>query len=175
MPKIGCALILTAGLLLTLAPAASAQLEQPSPPPYIPGDVDPQPGSFSYPYNVIVVPPPAAVDARGVNITTNVDPSSQAIGMPGSELGNSPPPANSLTGSNVLYGVEAGIASYQSEQAPLPTVNITAGAPVTGSLEDPAGKPPSNPVATEATAPTTAPGYPPPILETVDPDHSSTH
>lgn len=154
--------LVAAAAVLGPAPLASADPPPlPPAPPYIPGSVAPQPGSFSYPYNVIVVPPPAAVDARGVNVSTNVDPASQSTGLPGDQLGNSAPPANSLTGSNALYGIAAGTTA---PPAPNPTVNVAAGSNAAG-LEDPSGKPPQNPTAPEAAAPTTVPGYAPPVLE----------
>jgi hypothetical protein len=153
--------VAVAAVALWQPPLAGAQPALPPAPPYVPGDVSPQPGSFSYPYNVIVVPPPASVDARGVNVTANVDPGSQSAGLPGSRLGNSAPPANSLTGSNVLYGIEAGIGTYQQ---PNPTVTIAAGSNATG-LEDPSGQPPQDPGRPEAAAPTTAAGDAPPVLE----------
>ncbi|WP_422742696.1 hypothetical protein ACN27E_15300 [Mycobacterium sp. WMMD1722] len=170
MPKIGCALILTAGGLLTLAPAASAQLEQPAPPPYIPGDVSPDAGSFSFPYNVILVGPPAAFDARGVNAAATVDPAQSAFGLPGDALGNSPPPPNQLTGSNVLYGISAGGVA-----APPPpgTVNIAAGHPADTGLEDPAGRPPTSPSGPESPASTAAPAIPLPVLEAPRANRSS--
>lgn len=84
-------------------PAAVADPPPPPPaPPYIPGDVAPAHGSFSYPYNVIVVAPPATVDARGVNVTANVDAAQSSTGLPGSGLGNSPSPPSSLTNSSAL-------------------------------------------------------------------------
>lgn len=154
MRKILCALTLTAPGLVVLSPAAGAQPDQPVPPPFIPGDVSPSAGSFSFTYDVIIVGPPAAFDARGINASATVDPSQSAVGLPGDALGNSPPPPNQLTGSNVLYGISAG-----GVDAPQPpgTVNITAGHPVAPGLEDPSGKPPANPSGMESTAPTTAP------------------
>ncbi|MBO0681328.1 hypothetical protein JRC04_28025 [Mycolicibacterium sp. S2-37] len=168
--RIAGLLAVTGAASVPLAPAASAQLDQPSPPPYIPGNVDPQPGSFSFPYNVILVGPPAAFDARGVNATATVDPAQSAFGMPGDALGNSPPPPNSLTGSNALYGISAG-----GVDAPPPpgTVNIAAGHPAATGLEDPSGKPPSNAAGPESAASTAAPSIPLPALEDPHANRSS--
>jgi hypothetical protein len=149
--------ILTVGLAagaVALWQAALAWSQPLPPPPYIPGFIEPVPGAYGFPYDIIIVGPPATFDARGVNITAGVDPSQSAIGMPGSALGNSAPPPNAFTGANALYGISAGGVNAP---APPGTVNITAGRPPIDSLEDPSGKPPSNPSGFEAAAPTVAP------------------
>lgn len=160
--RVTAAGIIAAALALIVAPVVLADpAPLPPAPPYIPGDVAPEPGSFSYPYNNILVDSPATVDARGVNVTSIADPSQSAVGLPGSALGNSPPPANSLTNSSALYGIAAGVAP---PMVPNPGVNIGAGIQQ-GALEDPDGHPPTAVPEPESVAPTDVPGNPLPALE----------
>jgi hypothetical protein len=154
------ALALSAALLC--APAAGAQPPPlPPAPPYVPGSVAPYPGSFSYPYNNIVAPAPATVDARGVNVTAGVDPAMASTGLPGDQLGNSPPVPNSLTSSSAQNGIQAGPTP---PGPPNQGVNVGAG-PAGATLESPTGTPPSSGPTPEAAAPTTLPGNPLPVLE----------
>lgn len=152
--------------VLAVAPESTAQpAVPPVPPPYLPGSVLPEPGSFSYPLNNIVAGSPATVDARGVRIGTNVDPAMSAIGLPQSQLGNSPEKPGTLTNSNARYGIAAGTAPAV---APNPGV-VTGGGNMQGLLEDPSGKGPSNAPSPDSAAPSTPapiPGVPAPTLET---------
>jgi hypothetical protein len=141
-----------AALLSALTLAASAHASPPSlpgPPPWIPEvPGTPYQGTGSYIYNYIDVPPPAMVDARGVNIGSNAAPGLTLDGLPGSRLGNSAHHANELTSANARYGIAAGLAP---PPAVAPGPAISAGA-VAAGLESPDGQPP--PPAT----PTSAPG-----------------
>lgn len=148
-----------AGLLsVVVAPVAAAEPpDLPPQPPYIPGDVSPEPGSFSYPYNIILVGPPATTDARGVRITTNAAAGQQLSGLPGSQLGNTGQAPGSLTNSSTLNGISVGNTHSQPAN---PGINITAG-PQTGvTLESPGGLPPQQISDLEAAAPTTDPTMP---------------
>jgi hypothetical protein len=148
-------------LALAQAPAAGADPPPPPQPPFLPntGFID---GSYGYLYGIYVVPPPSTVDARGVHVTATVDPSQQALGMPGSELGNSPPIVGFFTGANMQRSVSAG------QSAPLPpslgvdAVALSAAVPP----EDPSGIPPENRPGPESTQPGPAAVIVPPILET---------
>jgi hypothetical protein len=146
-----------------LSPNAAAEPPDLAPaPPYIPGDVSPQPGSFSYPYNIIVVGPPATTDARGVRITTNAAPGQQLNGLPGSQLGNTGQAPGTLTNSSALNSISVG---NSHPEPPNPGINITAG-PQTGvTLESPGGQPPQQVSGLEAAAPTSDPTVPVITLE----------
>ncbi|MBI3216754.1 MAG: hypothetical protein HYZ38_23310 [Mycobacterium sp.] len=157
--------VLTAALAvcpMILCPTAAADpVPLPDPPPYVPNDLSPFPGSYSYPYNVIMVGPPWTVDARGVQIGTNIDPGLRPEGLPGSQLGNSAHPDNSLTLSNARYGISAGIAPVPEVD---PGVIIDAGSPAAG-LENPDGRPPTSVLEPESVPPTAAPEPRVPPLE----------
>jgi len=151
---------LLAGAVLSAARAAAEPAPLPDPPPYVPDNVAPYPGSFSYPYNVVMVGPPWTVDARGVQIGTNGAALESPSGLPGSQLGNSPHPDNSLTSSNARYGISAGTL-------PTPTVDpgviIGSGPGISDfgtGLESPGGIPPTAAPGAEASPPT-APAQPP--------------
>jgi hypothetical protein len=151
---------------LALAPAAGAQPSTPGAPGYIPGPPDTEPGSFSYPYNVIPVGPPPATDARGTRISAGVDEDMKSAGLPGSSLGNSPQAAGPLVTSNSRYGISAGAEPPQSANS-----GIDARAGIAGELagESPTGLPPQAPAPIESVQPdelSTPGGYPAPILET---------
>ncbi|MET0897102.1 MAG: hypothetical protein ABWY45_04225 [Mycobacterium sp.] len=155
---------LTAGALaLVSAPVAPAEPPDLAPaPPYIPGDVSPEPGSFSYPYNIILVGPPATTDARGVRITTNAAAGQQLSGLPGSQLGNTGQAPGSLTNSSTLNGISVG---NSHSQPPNPGINITAGPQTAVTLESPGGLPPQQVSDLEAAAPTSDPTVPVMALE----------
>ncbi|MGB9227858.1 hypothetical protein [Mycobacterium sp.] len=146
---------------LAQAPAASADPPQPVPqPPFLP---TPNffPGAYGYLYNIYVVPPPSTVDARGVHATANVDESQEAYGMPGSQLGNTPPVAGFFTGASMQRYVTIG----QTAQVPVfQGVNAMTLSPAVPP-EDPSGIPPQNPPGPESTQPGPAPVIVPPILE----------
>src|ERR1700744_2773828 len=98
------------GALLALAEAPAAGADPPPPPP-LPGtpflpNTGFIPGAYGYLYRAYFTPPPATVDARGVKATALGD--QQALGMPGSELGNSPPVAGFFTGASAQYYINAG-------------------------------------------------------------------
>jgi hypothetical protein len=152
--RLAAATVLAGVCAVMGSPSAGADPTLPDPPPYLPGNVDPVPGSFSYPYNVIMVGPPWTVDARGIQVGTNASAGQPPVGLPGSQLGTSPHPANSLTSANARYGISAGM-----EPAPAvdPGVIVGAGVPAPSGLEDPKGQPPSTAPVPEAAAPTTAP------------------
>lgn len=155
-----------AGVSLALAPQAGAQPSTPGAPGYLPGAPDTEPGSFSYPYNVIPVGPPPATDARGARISAGVDSDMKSAGLPGSSLGNSPQAAGPLVTSNSRYGISAGAEPPQAA-----STGIDARAGIAGELagESPSGQPPQLLPPIESAQPaelTTPGGYPAPILET---------
>src|SRR5690606_15165193 len=90
--RLTIAAAICASVALAHATVAAAQPTPPLPPvpPYLPS-TDSYPGSYSYLYNVIIAPPPAMVDARGVNIAATVYPGQPLAGQPSSHLGNTPP------------------------------------------------------------------------------------
>lgn len=162
--------LLLAGATVALAPTASGQPVNPVNPPSIPdfAEVIPglQPGSFSYPYNVIVVGPPPATDARGTRISAGVDPDMKADGLPGSSLGNAPQADGPLVTANSRYGITAGLEPAAGGN---PGPDVRAGIASVPSAEDPSGQPPQTPVPIESSQPdelSTPGGYPAPILET---------
>ncbi|OAN41719.1 hypothetical protein [Mycolicibacterium iranicum] len=169
MPKTTWLLLLV-GAVLASAPSAAAQ---PANPPSNPGAPDftqvipgLQPGSFSYPYNVIVVGPPPATDSRGTRVSAGVDKDMKADGLPGSALGNSPQAGGPLVSSNARYGISAGLEPAAGGN---PGLDIRAGVSAVPSGEDPSGQPPQAPVPIESGQPdelATPGGYPAPILET---------
>lgn len=145
------------------APAAAAEPPDLAPaPPYIPGDVSPQPGSFSYPYNIIVVGPPATTDARGVRITTNAAAGQQLSGLPGSQLGNTGQAPGSLTNSSALHGISVG---NSHPEPPNPGINITAGPQTSVQLESADGQSPQSVLGIESALPTADPTMPQIALE----------
>ncbi|MUL63720.1 hypothetical protein BOO86_04525 [Mycobacterium sp. CBMA 234] len=161
--------VATAGTLCACGIAAPAAVvhAQPPPPPWIPGAPLPQPGSFQYNYNTILVAPPATNDARGVRIGTTVDTAASAAGLPGSELGNSPNKPNAYTSSSTRYRIQGGITP---PVAPNPGMNIGGGNEGT-TLEDPYGKPPGKPAGAESASPeggAPGPAVPAPIIESAD-------
>lgn len=158
------AALFTAGLSSgTLAPAAGAEPpDLPPQPPYIPGDVSPQPGSFSYPYNIILVGPPATTDARGVRITTNAGAGQQLSGLPGSALGNTGQAPGSLTNSSALNGISVG---NTHSEPPNPGINITAGPQTSVQLENADGQSPQSVLGIESALPTIDPTVPQMALE----------
>ena len=161
-----------AGAALALAPAAAAQPDMPDPPGYVPSAPDVEPGSFSYPYNVIAVGPPPATDSRGTRISSNADKDAKSTGLPGSSLGNSEQAAGLLTTANARYGISAGM---EPPGAANPGIDARAGIAAVPSAEDPSGKPPSSPEAIESSAPdelSTPGGYTAPILETPGNPHT---
>ncbi len=155
---------------LPLAPAVAAQPVNPVNTPGAPDftQVIPglQPGSFSYPYNVIVVGPPAATDSRGTRISAGVDKDAKSAGLPGSSLGNSPQAGGPLVTSNSRYGITAGLEPPGTAN---PGIDVRAGIAAVPSGEAADGQPPQTPVAIESAQPDelfTPGGYPAPILET---------
>lgn len=150
-------------LALAQAPAAGAD---PGPPanPWEPGFLGTQPGGYGYLYSIYVVPPPPTVDARGVKVTagTTVDPTMQAYGMPGSQLGNTPPIVGFFTGASMQRYAEAGQTAHTP---PALGVNAVALSPAVPP-EDPSGIPPKTPPEIESTQPGPESVIVPPILET---------
>lgn len=147
-------------LALAQAPAASAD-----PPPPVPGtpflpNTGFIPGAYGYLYGVYVTPPPATVDARGVRATAMGD--EQALGMPGSELGNSPPVAGFFTGASAQYYINAGATATP----PVVKGPFSMGLSPATPPEDPSGIPPEKRPGPESTPPGPAPVIVPPILET---------
>lgn len=159
-----------AAAALSLAPAAAAQpvnpVDAPGSPDFtqvIPGL---QPGSFSYPYNVIVVGPPAATDSRGTRISAGVDKDMKADGLPGSSLGNSQQAGGPLVSSSTRYGITAGL---EPPGAGNPGIDVRGGVAATPSSENASGRPPQDAMPIESVQPdelATPGGYPAPILET---------
>lgn len=143
------------------APAAGADPPPVLPPnPFLPntGFI---PGGLGYLYAIYVVPPPPTVDARGVHVSATVDPSQQAFGMPGSQLGNSGPIAGFFTGASTQRLISAG----QSSPLP-PSLGVNAmGLSPAVPPEDPSGLPPQNLPGPESTQPGPSPVIVPPILE----------
>jgi hypothetical protein len=132
---------LVLGACLTVAPVAWADPPAlPGPPPWIPEvPGTPYQGTGSYLYNYIDVPPPALVDARGVNIGTNADAGQQLQGLPGDKLGNGPRHPNALTSANTIYGIEGGTA---------PAATLTLGEAISAgatdnTMEKPSGQQPA--------------------------------
>ncbi|MGB3485047.1 MAG: hypothetical protein WBB07_22855 [Mycobacterium sp.] len=149
---------------LTLVPVAAAAPDLPPQPPYIPGDVSPQPGSFDYPYNIIVVAPPATTDARGVKIHTNAGAGQQLSGLPGSQLGNTGQAEGSLTNSSAQYGISVG---NSHPEPPNPGIGITAGPQTSVQLESPDGRRPESALGVESSLPNSDPTVP--VMELEDP------
>lgn len=154
---------------LLWAPVATADPSNPvilpDTPGYVVGAPDIEPGSFSYPYNVIAVGPPPATDSRGTRISASVDTDMKSAGLPGSSLGNTPQAAGPLVTSNSRYGISAGAEPPQPANT---GIDVRAG--IAGELagEDPAGRR-QDPVAVESSQPEelfTPGGYPAPVLET---------
>lgn len=148
-------------LALAQAPAAGAD-----PPAVPPNPFEPNlgfvPGGYGYLYAIYVVPPPSTVDARGVKVTATVDQSQEALGMPGSQLGNSPPVVGFFTGASMQRLVGAG----QTPQLPPALgVNAVALSPAVPP-ESASGVPPKSPPGPESTQPGPQPAIVPPILET---------
>jgi hypothetical protein len=159
IPAAFCAGALSVGI----ASAAVAEPPDLAPePPYIPGDVAPQPGSFSYPYNIIEVGPPATTDARGVRITSNAAPGLQLEGLPGSQLGNAGQAPGTLTSSSALNGIAVG---NTHPEPPNPGINITAGPQPGATLESPDGQAPQAVPGIESSLPTQDPTVPQITLE----------
>lgn len=156
------------GALLALAQAPAAGAAPPDPPPApppLPGtpflpNTGFIPGAYGYLYGVYVTPPPATVDARGVKATALGD--QQALGMPGSELGNSPPVAGFFTGASAQYYINAGQTQTPTVVKGPYAMTLSPAAPP----EDPSGIPPEKHPGPESTPPGPAPVVVPPILET---------
>lgn len=149
---------------LVMAATASAQ---PSPPPWIPGAPQANPGSYSFPYSIIAVPAPATTDARGIRAAATADPGAEASGIPGSQLGLSPNKPNALTSSSTRYRIGAGSNPSPSLPTVNPGTNIGAGMEVP-TLEDPGGAAPKTAPSAESSQSTIVPpipGQPAPILE----------
>ncbi|NGX08016.1 hypothetical protein [Mycobacteroides franklinii] len=158
-----------AGLLALGGVAAPTAAADPPPIPFVPGVPAPlpaTPGSYTYIYNNFPAVAPATVDARGVKIAANADPTAGAAGLPGSKLGNSAHLANVLTSSSTRYGIQGG----PTPAAPASTTGVQFGAGNENpALEDAHGQAPQSIAAIEATAPTVMPGAPtPPVLESPD-------
>jgi hypothetical protein len=119
-------------------------------------------GSYGYLFGVYVTPPPATVDARGVKVTALVDSNQQAFGMPGSQLGNTPPVAGYFTGDSVQYYIKAAQTETPTVVKGPYAMTLSPAVPP----EDPSGKPPEQYPGPESTPPGPAPVVVPPILET---------
>lgn len=163
-PAVGAANIL-AGVLAALT--ASVAAADPAPPipfiPAVPAPLPAVPGSYTYSYYNFPAVAPAAVDARGIKISTNADPAATAAGLPGSKLGNAAHPPNIQTSSSTRYGIAGGV---RPASAPSTTGVQFAAGNENPALEDPYGRPPQSIAGTEAVAPTVMPGAPtPPVLE----------
>jgi hypothetical protein len=161
-------LLAAAAGALALAPVAGADPpDLPDQPGYVPGAPDTEPGSFSYPYNVIAVGPPPATDSRGVRISSSVDKVAQSTGLPGSSLGNGQQADGPLVTSNSRYGISAGLEPPSGAN---PGIDVRAGIAAVPSAEDPSGAPQATPPQIESTAPDnlggTPGGYAAPLLET---------
>lgn len=156
-----------AAAAVALAPAAAAQPDLPDQPGYVPGVPDAEPGSFSYPYNVIAVGPPPVTDSRGVRISSSVDEAAQSVGLPGSSLGNGPQQDGPLVTSNSRYGISAGLEPPAGVNS---GIDVRAGIAAVPSREDPSGAAQANPPQVESVAPDvlggTPGGYAAPLLET---------
>ncbi|EUA64244.1 hypothetical protein I542_4412 [Mycobacteroides abscessus 1948] len=117
-PAVGAASIL-AGVLAALT--ASVAAADPAPPipfiPAVPAPLPAVPGSYTYSYYNFPAVAPAAVDARGIKISTNADPAATAAGLPGSKLGNAAHPPNIQTSSSTRYGI-AGACGRPRRRAP---------------------------------------------------------
>ncbi|MDG4668462.1 hypothetical protein [Mycobacterium sp. 236(2023)] len=156
-----------AAAAFVLAPSAGAQ------PDDVPGDFDfgigppgLQPGSYSYPYNVIVVGPPPATDSRGTRISAGVDKDAKSAGLPGSSLGNSQQAGGPLTSANTRNGISAGLEPAGEANT---GIDVRAGIAAVPTGESANGQPPQDPIAIESSQPdelSTPGGYPAPILET---------
>jgi hypothetical protein len=150
-------------LALAQAPTAGAEgpVIPPPSPPFLPntGFI---PGAYGYLYGVYVTAPPSFIDSRGVKTAALGDSSEQSLGMPGSQLGNTPPVAGFFTGASAQYWIGGG-------QTQTPTVvkgpfamTLSPAVPP----EDPSGTPPEKRPGPESTPPGPAPVVVPPILET---------
>ena len=150
-------------LALVQAPAAGADPPPVLPPnPFLP-NTGLIPGGLGYLYGIYVVPPPPTVDARGVKASALVESSEKAFGMPGSQLGNSPPIVGFFTGASAQRFVQAGQTAELPPSLGVNAVTLSAAVPP----EDPSGKPPEKPPpGPESTQPGPAPVIVPPILET---------
>ena len=153
-----------------LSPVAAAQPQNPAPSPDTPGFVnvipDLEPGSFSYPYNVIEVGPPPATDSRGTRISAGVDQDSKSVGLPGSSLGNSQQAGGPLVSSNTRNSITGGLEPAAGAN---PGIDVRAGTAALPSAETANGLPPQTPIAIESSQPddlSTPGGYPAPVLET---------
>lgn len=147
--RLAAASLLTGVAVAASAAAQAAPPTLPGPPPWIPEVPGlPYQGTGSYLYNYIEVPPPATVDARGVNIGTNAELGRQLQGLPGSKLGNSPHHPDELTSANALYGIDAGMALAPTVS---PGPAVSAGLAGRG-LESPSGVPtPASPADSVST------------------------
>lgn len=171
---------MTRHLLLAAAAAAAAALPlaataaaQPVNPVDTPGSPDfdqvipgLQPGSFSYPYNVIVVGPPPETDSRGTRISAGVDQGAKSTGLPGSSLGNSQQAGGPLVSSNTRFGITGGLEPSSGAN---PGIDVRGGVAATPSSENASGRPPQDALPIESVQPdelATPGGYPAPILET---------
>jgi hypothetical protein len=151
-------------LALAQAPAASADPPPALPPnPFLPVTGGVVPGGYGFLYPIYVTPPPPTVDARGVKVTATVDSSEMAFGMPGSQLGNSPPIVGFFSGASAQRFVSAGQTAELPPSLGVNVVGLSAAVPP----EDPSGKPPEKPPpGPESTQPGPRPVVVPPILET---------
>lgn len=149
-PAVGAASIL-AGVLAALT--ASVAAADPAPPipfiPAVPAPLPAVPGSYTYSYYNFPAVAPAAVDARGIKISTNADPAATAAGLPGSKLGNAAHPPNIQTSSSTRYGIAGGV---RPASAPSTTGVQFAAGNENPALEDPYGRPPQSIAGTEAVA-----------------------
>lgn len=138
-PAVGAASIL-AGVLAALT--ASVAAADPAPPipfiPAVPAPLPAVPGSYTYSYYNFPAVAPAAVDARGIKISTNADPAATAAGLPGSKLGNAAHPPNIQTSSSTRYGIAGGV---RPASAPSTTGVQFAAGNENPALEDPYGRP----------------------------------
>ncbi|MCV7183596.1 hypothetical protein [Mycolicibacterium murale] len=157
--------IAAAALLMLTAPGAAAEPpDLPGAPDYVPGAPTPEPGSFSYPYNIIVTGPPATTDSRGVRITTNAGAGQQLSGLPGSQLGNAGQAPGSLTSSSASYGISVGNSHPMPPNA---GINISAGPQTSVQLENAGGQSPQSVLGIESALPTTDPTVP--VMNLEDP------
>jgi hypothetical protein len=152
-------------LVLTAPEAAAEPPDLPGGPDYVPGAPLPEPGSFSYPYNIIVTGPPPTTDARGVRITTNAGAGQQLSGLPGSQLGNAGQAPGSLTSSSASYGISVGNSHPMPPNA---GINISAGPQTSVQLESADGRSPQSVLGIESALPTTDPTVP--VMKIEDPN-----
>lgn len=132
-------LLCAAVAMVTLPPTAAADPLPLPPLPFMPVATF-YPGAFTYMYTPPLAMPPAVSDARGVRAAVSADPSAQAIGLPGSRLGNGTHLPGQLTSTNARYGIVGGVGT---PVAPSVGVNI-AGGQSNSMLEDPRGRPPQS-------------------------------